>query len=86
MVAKGEDLTFDANQFEVVCSTECFEHALRWPDIFNNMVRMSNVSRRSLLALQPVVQNTEPTAATLGIRRTRLATDYANVTEADVRD
>ena len=41
MVAKGEDLTFDANQFDVVCSTECFEHAPRWPDIFNNMVRMS---------------------------------------------
>lgn len=85
MVAKGEDLTFDANQFDVVCSTECFEHAPRWPDIFNNMVRMS----KSLVFF---------TCATTG--RAEHGTNrcnpwdsphtagdyYANVTEADVRE
>jgi len=85
MVAKGEDLTFDAGQFDVVCSTECFEHAPRWADIFNNMTRMS----KGLVFF---------TCATTGrpehgTKRSNpwdsphTAGDYyMNVTEADVRE
>jgi len=41
LVAKGEDLTFPDNSFDVIASCECFEHNPEWAKTFNNMVRMS---------------------------------------------
>lgn len=41
LIARGEDLSFASNHFDVVTSTECFEHAPAWAKILNNMIRMS---------------------------------------------
>lgn len=43
MVARGEDLEFDDETFDVTISTECFEHAQNWREILRNMVRMTKV-------------------------------------------
>ena len=85
LVAKGEDLTFADNWFDVVASTECFEHTAAWPQIFANMTRFS----KGLVFF---------TCATTG--RAEHGTSrcnpwdsphtagdyYQNVTEADVRE
>jgi hypothetical protein len=42
LVAAGEDLNFPDHSFQVVISTECFEHARYWQKIFLNMARMSS--------------------------------------------
>lgn len=41
LVAKGEDLTFADNSFDVSISCECFEHNPEWVKTFNNMIRMT---------------------------------------------
>jgi hypothetical protein len=41
LIARGEDLEFSGNYFDVVASTECFEHTPNWARILNNMIRMS---------------------------------------------
>jgi SAM-dependent methyltransferase len=41
LVARGEDLEFPDDSFDVVASCECFEHNPEWVRTFNNMVRMS---------------------------------------------
>jgi hypothetical protein len=40
LVAKGEELVFPDNSFDVVASCECFEHNPEWVKTFNNMTRM----------------------------------------------
>ena len=42
LVAKGEDLVFPDNSFDVSISCECFEHNPEWAKTFNNMVRMTD--------------------------------------------
>ncbi len=42
LVAKGEELDFPDNSFDVVASCECFEHNPEWVATFNNMVRMAS--------------------------------------------
>jgi len=42
LVAKGEELTFPDDGFDVVASCECFEHNPEWIATFNNMARMSS--------------------------------------------
>lgn len=41
VVADAATLAFRAGWFDVTMSSECFEHAERWPDILANMVRMT---------------------------------------------
>lgn len=41
LVAKGEDLVFPDNSFDVSISCECFEHNPEWVKTFNNMIRMT---------------------------------------------
>jgi SAM-dependent methyltransferase len=40
-VARGEDLDWKSNYFDVVISGECFEHNPAWKGTFSNMVRMT---------------------------------------------
>ena len=40
-VCAGQDYDAKAGSFDVTVSTECFEHTHHWPEIFNNMVRMT---------------------------------------------
>lgn len=42
LVAKGEDLVFPDNSFDVSISCECFEHNPEWAKTFNNMARMTS--------------------------------------------
>lgn len=42
VVAKGEELEYPDNSFDVVASCECFEHNEQWEATFRNMIRMSN--------------------------------------------
>ena len=42
LVAKGEELTFPDDGFDVVASCECLEHNPEWVATFNNMARMCN--------------------------------------------
>lgn len=41
LVAKGEDLTFADDSFDVSISCECFEHNPEYIKTFNNMIRMT---------------------------------------------
>lgn len=41
LVARGEDLDFPDNSFDVCCSCECFEHNPEWAKTFDNMTRMA---------------------------------------------
>jgi SAM-dependent methyltransferase len=41
MVGRGEELSFDSNYFDVVISSECFEHNPAWKTTFANMLRMT---------------------------------------------
>ena len=41
IVARGEDLSYPDNSFDVVCSCECFEHNPEWARTFDNMTRMA---------------------------------------------
>jgi SAM-dependent methyltransferase len=36
----GQDVKYPDNSFDVAITTECFEHAVEWPDIWRNMIRM----------------------------------------------
>jgi len=40
VVARGEDLTYDDGDFDIVASCECFEHNPEWVATLNNMIRM----------------------------------------------
>jgi SAM-dependent methyltransferase len=40
VVCAGQELDFDSEHFEVVVSTECFEHNPQWVETFSNMYRM----------------------------------------------
>lgn len=40
LVCKGEDASFQSNYFDLVLSTECFEHNRHWRETFANMIRM----------------------------------------------
>lgn len=40
VVARGEDLTYPDNSFDVVASCECFEHNPEWVATLKNMIRM----------------------------------------------
>ena len=40
VVARGEDLAYPDNSFDVVASCECFEHNPEWVATLNNMIRM----------------------------------------------
>lgn len=42
VVARGEELDYPDNHFDVVASCECFEHNPEWIKTFNNMARMAN--------------------------------------------
>lgn len=42
LVAKGEELDFPDNSFNVAISCECFEHNPEWVKAFENMVRMAS--------------------------------------------
>ena len=41
LVARGEDLDFPNESFDVVASCECFEHNPEWVRTFDNMTRMA---------------------------------------------
>jgi hypothetical protein len=41
VVARGEDLRYSDQLFDVTISTECFEHTAAWYEIFLNMIRMT---------------------------------------------
>lgn len=41
LVCFGEDLKFPDKSFDITVSSECFEHAEGWKDIFRNMKRMT---------------------------------------------
>ncbi len=41
IVARGEDLAFKDNSFDVVASCECFEHNPEWVKTLQNMIRIS---------------------------------------------
>jgi hypothetical protein len=41
IVARGEELTYGDESFDVVASCECFEHNPHWAKTFDNMVRMA---------------------------------------------
>ena len=40
LVCPGEKFFEESNSYDVVASTECFEHTMEWPNIFLNMVRL----------------------------------------------
>jgi len=42
VVARGEELDYPDDSFDVVASCECFEHNPEWVKTFNNMVRMAS--------------------------------------------
>jgi hypothetical protein len=42
VVARGEDLTYDDGDFDVVASCECFEHNPEWVATLENMIRMAS--------------------------------------------
>ena len=84
LVAKGEDLVFPDNSFDVSISCECFEHNPEWAKTFNNMVRMTHGL---------VVMTCATTGrAEHGTTRTSPADApfcgdyYMNLTESDIKD
>ena len=42
IVARGEDLKYEDESFDVVASAECFEHNPEWVRTLQNMIRMSS--------------------------------------------
>lgn len=85
VVSKGEDLTYSSRLFDVVCSTECFEHAALWPEIFANMVRMSD--RLVFFTCATTGRAEHGTTRCNPWDSPHTAGDYyQNVTEADVRE
>lgn len=42
VVARGENLEYPDNSFDVAISAECFEHNPAWPETFANMIRMAS--------------------------------------------
>lgn len=84
LVAKGEELTFPDNHFDVAISCECLEHNPEWIRTFNNMARMA-----SGLVIMTCATTGRPEH---GTRRTSPSDApfcgdyYLNLTEADIRD
>lgn len=85
VVAKGEDLTYAEGSFDVVCSTECFEHTAAWPQIFANMVKFAN--KLVFFTCATTGRPEHGTSRCNPWDSPHTAGDYyANVTEADVRE
>ncbi len=40
IICSGESYNAPDQSYDVVCSTECFEHTPKWVDIFQNMIRL----------------------------------------------
>jgi hypothetical protein len=84
LVAKGEDLVFPDNSFDVSISCECFEHNPEWIKTFNNMVRMTHG-----LVVMTCASTNRPEH---GTTRTSPADApfcgdyYMNLTENDIKD
>lgn len=84
LIAKGEELKFPDNHFDVAISCECFEHNPEWIRTFNNMVRMA-----SGLVIMTCATTGRPEH---GTRRTSPSDApfcgdyYRNLTEKDIRD
>jgi len=83
LVAKGEELTFPDDGFDVVASCECFEHNPEWVATLKNMIRMCS----GLLFFSCATTG----RAEHGTRRTTphdapfCGDYYRNLTEEDVR-
>ena len=84
VVARGEELTYPNDHFDVVASCECFEHNPEWVKTFENMTRMANG-----LVFFSCATTGRPEH---GTRRTSLddapfcGDYYRNLTEQDFRD
>jgi len=83
VVARGEDLTYDDGDFDVVASCECFEHNPEWVATLENMIRMASglvfFSCATTGRKEHGTRRTSPWDAPL------CGDYYRNLTEEDVR-
>lgn len=84
IVAKGEELTYPDNSFDVVASCECFEHNEEWEATFRNMIRMSN--RIVFFTCATTGRHEHGTRRTSPSDAPFCGDYYRNLTEQDFRD
>lgn len=85
IVIRGEDLAYSDGFFDVVASTECFEHTEAWPLILAKMIRFSN--RLVFFTCATTGRPEHGTKRCNPWDSPHTAGDYyQNVTEADVRE
>jgi len=84
LIAKGEELDFPANSFDVVISCECFEHNPNWVATFNNMARMC--SGLMIMTCATTGRPEHGTTRTSPADAPFCGDYYKNLTEQDIKD
>ena len=84
VIAQGQDLTYDDGMFDVVISTEVFEHTPHWREIFLNMSRMTRPAGLVIFTCASTGRREHGTRRTTPHDAPLLQTDYyKNLTRDD---